>query len=170
MHDLNPVFSRNLSKVSPNLFVKWGDTWMLKSLSPWSSGLYQKSSGLRQKSFGPQQNKCSVGLETSIPEIEKLKAQLPFLREDFSFPRLDSPDRGKEKSSWGKGRGRELFYRGYTCFMPYRYIFSTSQTSWPQPKVYEIIILKIWKPWEYGSRSKIKKICDQHKYVSISKY
>ena len=25
---------------------------------------------------------------------------------------------------------------------------STSQTSWPQPKVYEIIILKIWKPWE----------------------
>ena len=26
------------------------------------------------------QNKCSVGPETSIPEIEKLKAQLPFLR------------------------------------------------------------------------------------------
>ena len=35
-------------------------------------------------------NKCSVGLETSIPEIEKLKAQLPFPREDFSFPRSDS--------------------------------------------------------------------------------
>ena len=28
-------------------------------------------------------NSCSVGPETSVPEIEKLKAQLPFLREAF---------------------------------------------------------------------------------------
>ena len=34
--------------------------------------------------------KSSVGPETSIPEIENLKAQLPFPREDFSFPRSDS--------------------------------------------------------------------------------
>ena len=106
------------------------------------------------------QNNCSVGPETSIPEIEKLKAQLPFLREDFSVPRLDSQDRGKEKFSQGKGRGRELFYWGYICFMPYRYIFSTSQTSWPQPKVYEIMILVIWKPWGYSLRSKITQSWD----------
>ena len=37
-----------------------------------------------------RENKCSVGPETSIPEIEKLKAQLPFPREDFSFPRSDA--------------------------------------------------------------------------------
>ena len=37
-----------------------------------------------------QQNRFSLGPETSIPKIEKLKAQLPFQREDFSFPRLDS--------------------------------------------------------------------------------
>ena len=36
-----------------------------------------------------KENKCSVGPETSTPEIEKFKAKLPFLREDFSFPRLD---------------------------------------------------------------------------------
>ena len=36
------------------------------------------------------QIKCSVGPATSISEIEKLKAQLPFPREDFSFPRSDS--------------------------------------------------------------------------------
>ena len=53
----------------------------------------------------PPRNKCSLGLETSIPEIEKLKARLPFPREDFSLPRSDSSDRGKEKSSRGKGRG-----------------------------------------------------------------
>ena len=56
--------------------------------------------------IGCNQNKCSVGLETSIPEIEKLKAQLPFPREDFSFSRpsvarSNSSDRGKEKSSEG---------------------------------------------------------------------
>ena len=28
----------------------------------------------------------SGGLETSIPEMEKLKAQLPFPSKDFSFP------------------------------------------------------------------------------------
>ena len=37
-----------------------------------------------------QDNKCSVCPETSIPEIENLKAQLPFPREDYSFPRSDS--------------------------------------------------------------------------------
>ena len=35
-------------------------------------------------------DKCSVGPEISITEIEKLKAQLPFPRENFSFPRSDS--------------------------------------------------------------------------------
>ena len=59
------------------------------------------------KSF---KNKCSVGPETSILEIEKLKAQLPFPREDFSNRRSDSPDGGKEKCSEGKGRDQELFY------------------------------------------------------------
>ena len=37
-------------------------------------------------------NKCSVGSETSIPEIEKLKVQLPFPREDFPFPRSGMSD------------------------------------------------------------------------------
>ena len=37
-------------------------------------------------------NKCSVGPETNIPEIEKLKDQLPFPKEKFSFSRSDSPD------------------------------------------------------------------------------
>ena len=55
------------------------------------------------------QNKCSLGPETSMTEIEKLKAQLPFPREDLSFLMSDSPDQGEEKSSQGKGRGRELF-------------------------------------------------------------
>ena len=50
----------------------------------WSFG-YWKFAGT-----GQELNKCSVGLETSIPEIEKLKAQLPFPRGDFSFPRSDS--------------------------------------------------------------------------------
>ena len=43
---------------------------------------------------GQELNECSVGLETSIPEIEKLKAQLPFLREEFSFPRSDRAKQG----------------------------------------------------------------------------
>ena len=30
-------------------------------------------------------NKCSVGGETSMPEIEKLKAQLPPMRKNFSI-------------------------------------------------------------------------------------
>ena len=55
------------------------------------------------------ENKVSVEPETSIPEIEKLKAQLPSPREDLSFLMSDSPDQGEEKSSQGKGRGRELF-------------------------------------------------------------
>ena len=104
------------------------------------------------------QNKCSVGPETSISPRGKGQGQTSFSERGLFFSEIGQlSDRGKEQSSREKGRGWDLFYQGYTCFMPYRYIFSTSQTSWPQLKVYEIIIFKIWKPWEYGWQSKIIK-------------
>lgn len=43
--------------------------------------------------IGSLKNKCSFGLETSKPEIEKLKVQLTFPRENFSFPRSDQAQR-----------------------------------------------------------------------------
>ena len=67
------------------------------------------SSTMVASSENARMNKCSGRPEISVAEIEKLKAILPFQREDFSFPKSDSPDQGKEKSSNGKGRGRELF-------------------------------------------------------------
>ena len=102
-----------------------------------------------------RRNKCSVGPETSISPSGKGQGPTSFSERGLFFSEI-----GKEQSSRGKGNGRDLFNRGYTCFMPYRYIFSTSQTSWPQPKVYEIMILVIWKPWGYSLRSKITQFWD----------
>ena len=52
------------------------------------SNTYQKNEpGLKKaRKAWIDQNKGPVGPETSIPEIEELKAQFPFPREDFSFP------------------------------------------------------------------------------------
>ena len=80
-------------------------------------------------------NNSSMLLESSCSEVENQKDEIHLPRERFSFseiwtvqprsdsclaaavgqgwtvrPRLDSPDRGKEQSSRGKGRGRDLFY------------------------------------------------------------
>ena len=68
-------------------------------------------------------NKCSVGPETSICPRGKGQGPTSFSERGLFFseiwtasqgltvrPRLDSPDRGKEQSSRGKGGGRDLFY------------------------------------------------------------
>ena len=66
----------------------------LKSLYLLSSTLHgAATSKLSKEGFKNMRNKCSVGPETSILGIEKLKAQLPFPKKDFSFPRLDSYDK-----------------------------------------------------------------------------
>ena len=44
-------------------------------------------------------------------------------------PRLDSPDRGKEQSSRGKGRGRDLFNSRIYLFHALQIHFSTSKAS-----------------------------------------
>ena len=54
------------------------------------------SSKMVASSENARMNKCSGGPETSMAEIEKVKAILPFQREDFSFPKSDSQDRGKK--------------------------------------------------------------------------
>ena len=55
------------------------------------------------------ENKCSVGPETSIPEIEKLMAKLLFPREDFSFPRSDSCQTEEKKSPLEEKEKAETF-------------------------------------------------------------
>ena len=81
--------------------------------------------------FNIRRNKCFVGPETSMSPRGKAQGPTFFERGLFFSQIGQLSDRGKEQSSREKGRGRELFNGGYTCFMPYRYIFSTSQTSWP---------------------------------------
>ena len=71
---------------------------------------------------------CRAG-NKYMPERKRSRPNFLFRERTFLFrdrivvwpsvARSDSPDRGKEQSSRGKGRGRDLFNRGYTCFMPY---------------------------------------------------
>ena len=84
------------------------------------------------------------GQKQVYPGEEKVKTQLPFSREDFSFPRSDSPDQGKEQSSRGKRRGRGLFYRGYTCFMPYLSNVMTPTKSLCNNNFESLKTLRIW--------------------------
>ena len=99
-------------------------------------------------------NKCSVGPETSICPRGKGQGPTSFSERGLFFSEIwtasqgltvvqprpqaeaGQSDRGwtvqiEEKNSplEEKEEAETFSTRGYTCFMPYRYIFSTSQTS-----------------------------------------
>ena len=75
-------------------------------------------------------NKCSIGPEASISPREKLKAQLPFPREDFSFPRSESCQTEEKKSPLEEKETTETFsIEGILVSSPTDTFFSTPQTS-----------------------------------------
>ena len=79
-------------------------------------------------------------------------------------PRLDSPDRGKEQSSRGKGRGRDLFYSRIYLFHALQiHFFYLSNVMTPTKSLWN-------NNFENLKTLRITKFWDQHKYVSISKY
>ena len=100
------IIDENADKVATFVLYNHARIVQLMQASEELSAKNQQNSETKVIFFQCIQNKCSVGPEASIPEIEKLKAQLPFLREDFSrYAWSDSLDQGKKQSSRGKGRG-----------------------------------------------------------------
>ena len=89
-------------------------------------------------------NICSLRLERSCSEMEKLEGEVSFPRENFHFPRSDSCLTERSEVRQSRSRKRKVLSRkrkslrvfssqSSTSFQPQGCIFYASNASWPQP-------------------------------------
>ena len=76
------IIDENADKVATFVLYNHARIVQLLQASEELSAKNQQNSETKVIFFQCIQNKCSVGTDASIPEIEKLKAQLPFPREE----------------------------------------------------------------------------------------
>ena len=112
------IIDENADKVATFVLYNHARIVQLLQASEELSAKNQQNSETKVIIFQCIQNKCSVGPEASIPEIEKLKAQLPFPREEKVKAQLPFPREDKETAETFSIEGILVSCPTDTFFLP----------------------------------------------------